>query len=179
MHLLIAEMLTAERTVEFFLRSACGEEECVSGSWGGLWTCVFTHNTQRFRSQTNPTWAPATLLCSGSSTSSPITGPPFPLWAWMGFQSLNCCCYNWVESMWKWKPAAQEDFSPLVSPPRVRHYGSFVFVYLPTRRTTCSWVSVNRRLIRLNISEVMRKTLVLTSYTDIQLIEPLNATYGY
>lgn len=63
----------------------------------GLWTCVFTHNTQRFRSQTNPTWAPVTPVCSGSSTSSPITGPPFPLWAWIGFKSLNCCCYNWVE----------------------------------------------------------------------------------
>lgn len=48
--------------------------------------CVFIHNAPRFHSQTNPTRAPATLVCAGSFISSPITGPLFPLWVWMGFK---------------------------------------------------------------------------------------------
>ena len=50
--------------------------------------CVFIHNTPTFHSQTNSTRAPATLVCAGSFISSPITGPLFPLWFWMGFKSF-------------------------------------------------------------------------------------------
>lgn len=60
--------------------------------------CVFIHNTPRFHSQTNPTRAPATLVCAGSFISSPITGPLFPLWFWMGFKTLIIAA---VTSEWR------------------------------------------------------------------------------
>lgn len=79
-----AQMLTAEGT--------CNANAGGGASWyeGGVRVynmCVFIHNTPRFHSQTNPTRAPATLVCAGSFISSPITGPLLPLW--MGFKSLR------------------------------------------------------------------------------------------
>lgn len=64
-HLLIAHMLTAWGRVEMFL--PWQHTEILPGHL---------------------------RLCSGRFIASHITGPPFPLWAWMGFKSLNCCCYN-------------------------------------------------------------------------------------
>lgn len=55
---------------------------------GYAYVCVFIHNTPRFHSQTDPTRAPAILVCAGSFISSPITGPLFPLWFWTGFKTL-------------------------------------------------------------------------------------------
>lgn len=60
--------------------------------------CVFIHNTPRFHRQTNPTRAPATLVCAGSFISSSITGPRFPLWCWMGFKTLIIAA---VTSEWR------------------------------------------------------------------------------
>lgn len=53
-----------------------------------IYMCVFIHNTPRFHSQTNPSRAPAMLVCAGNFISSPITGPLFPFCCWMGFKSL-------------------------------------------------------------------------------------------
>lgn len=70
--------------------------------------CVFTRNMPRFRSQMNPN--PGTcnarlrrkfhiLRYRRTSISSRVLD---------GFQnSYNCCCYKWVESMWKWRPAGE------------------------------------------------------------------------
>lgn len=53
----------------------------------GWCTCVFIHNTPRIHSQTNPSRAPATLVCAGSFISSP-SQDLFPLCFWTGFKSL-------------------------------------------------------------------------------------------
>lgn len=53
-----------------------------------------------------------------------------------GFQnSYNCCCYKWVESMWKWRPAGVVFFS--LSSPHVWHHGPLVFfLCTPTDNAT-------------------------------------------
>ena len=53
--------------------------------------CVCLYTTRQdstARRRILPARAPATLVCAGSFISSPITGPLFPLWSWMGFKSL-------------------------------------------------------------------------------------------
>lgn len=83
--------------------------------------------------------------------------------------------------MWKWKPAAEEGFRPpppLVSPLHVWHYGTFVFVYLPTRRTTCSRVlaRANRSLIRLLMSTVKLWQKKKPSHVNVFLYLSINGS---
>ena len=100
---------------------------------GYAYVCVFIHNTPRFHSQTDPTRAPAILVCAGSFISSPITGPLFPLWFWMGFKTLIIAAVTSErrESMWKWRPAGV--FFPCSSP-HVWHRGAFVVFHSHTHR---------------------------------------------
>lgn len=100
---------------------------------GYAYVCVFIHNTPRFHSQTDPTRAPAILVCAGSFISSPITGPLFPLWFWTGFKTLIIAAVTSErrESMWKWRPAGV--FFPCSSP-HVWHRGAFVVFHSHTHR---------------------------------------------
>lgn len=52
----------------------------------GLRVCLYT--TRQDSTARRILRAPATLVCTGSFISSPITGPLFPLLFWMGFRSL-------------------------------------------------------------------------------------------
>lgn len=106
---------------------------------GVLHICVFIHNTPRFHSQMNPTRAPATLVCAGSFISSPITGPLFPLWFWMGFKSL---IITTVTSEWRaCESGDQLGVSFSYSSPHVWHHGAVMFfIHTPTDNATLrSW----------------------------------------
>lgn len=177
-HRLIAQMLTAEGTLKwaFFFVVFCasgrksGGREGVRDHDGFTNTRVDTQHTEIL---------PGHLLRKSRILLSQqlhfLSGP-----GWVSNLLIAAVTTKW-SSCESGNQLPRRVPPPLVSPLHVWHYGTFVFVYLPTRRTTCSRVSAiaNRSLIRLLVSPVklwQKKKNPLTSMSSFiyQLMEPLN-----
>lgn len=89
----IAGKLTAEGTVGFLLRSAVGRRSVCQDHEGFMNVCVYTQHAETPQQDKSYLGTCDSALLRKFHIL-PITGPAFPLWAWMGFKSLNCCCYN-------------------------------------------------------------------------------------